>query len=287
MKIFLKALLSIFTLLILLIYFGLIPTWLNNDFYPSSNKYILSERGFLLGLISIGFILFTIIFRKKFLTIDYNKSFLLGFSNSVMILILLILTNWFYPATSTPSIFWGILLSILIVCTPFLLSLAIIKLEEKYKVISVLNILFFLLILNLVSWFIFGRTSILLQVDTGKLYTYGYERINILNNFNEHSPFYYDSFNDFSESTKKEFINEIPITLGKSKIEVIKKIDWESDSLDVEKSPILYVGIIRDIPFLGFIEFGLIAGSGSVTFQSFHIWFFQWFEVRNELTGSS
>ena len=169
------------------------------------------------------------------------------------------------------------------VTLPLILTVSLLKLESKYKVLTFPKILVSIVLLNLISWLFWGRSSTLLLTNTNNINTYYYKEILIEKGFSDYLPFYEVSFNDYSESTKNEFIEK----LGVNKTKVANRIDWQSDSLDFEETPVFWVTIIRDFPLLSTISYGIIAGGGSVDFKSFYVWFFGWFEIRDELTGIS
>jgi hypothetical protein len=283
MKVFYKILVSILTLLFLFIYFGLIPSWINLSFFPSGDKLILFDRVLLLGIFFVGFILFTIIFRKYYSILDYKKSTLLGLFVSSISLILLWSTNWFHPYVNTASIFLGLTLLILFFAVPIALSFILLKLDTKYKLLSFANLILVIVVFNMITWFFWGRTSTLLLTNTNNINTFYYDKILIERDFSEALRFYEFSFDNFSESNKKDFIQK----LGAGKTTVVERIDWSSDSLNVELTPVFGVIIIRDIPFICTIDYGTVAGMSSVSYKSFYVWFFGWLEIRDELTGMS
>lgn len=282
-KILYKNFIFIFTVFILFIYFGLVPSWINNSFYSSPNKDVIFIRLILSGIIFFGFILTLIILRNRFKLLNYTKSFLLGFIVSSLILGLLWLTKWLDAFVNTTSAVWGIILLIFFLTFPFIITVSLLKVEFKYKILTFPKILVAIVLLNLITWLIWGRSSTLVLTNTSNVHTYYYKEILIEKGFSDNLPFYEVSFNDYSESAKNELIEK----LGINKTKVVNRIDWQSDSLDFEETPVFWVAIIRDFPLLSTISYGIIAGGGSVDFKSFYVWFFGWFEIRDELTGIS
>jgi len=283
MKVFYKISISVITILFIFIYFGLIPSWINLSFFPSRYENNFIDRILLLGIIFIGFILFVIIFRKYFSTTDYRKAILLGLFVSTICLILLWLTNWFHPYVTTTSIILGLSLLILFLSLPIILSFVLYKYDNKYKLLTFANLLLTIILFNFITWIFWGRANTLSLTNTNNINTYYYDKIFIEKDFSEVLPFYEVSFDDYSESEKNEFIQKF----GADKATIVRKVDWDSDSLNFEDTPVFSVIIIRDFPFLCTIDYGIVAGMGSVSYKSFYVWIFGWVEIRDELTGMS
>jgi len=283
-----RILIYLFIILTIFFYFGLLPSWINGTFYYNGKQYELLGRIILLGISFISFLIFSIVYRKRIVLFSKSKVFIQGLICSTFIIALFWLTNWIFGLIYTTSILIGILTILLIPFLTFAFSIALLKIDEKYKIISLTKFILFILLLNIFSWFFWGRNdTILLVPDHTSNFNFYYYKHVFIETENSDIPFYMSTLNDYSISKQREFINSFSNSIFNCKLRIIKKHKLATDSLDIEKNPFFYFGIIRDVPFLCFIEYGTVAGMGSKSYKTYYIWFFHWYQVKDKLTGIS
>ena len=159
------------------------------------------------------------------------------------------------------------------------------------KKANALYIILIVVLLNLITWTIWGRDSTLvLAVNQFKTASTCFvDTVFVFTGDHPNAPTYIAQYNDFSENAHEDMqeafyyktssLNIFSETYNEGKSKLPEFLSYENGIFDFY--------IIRLIPFYAFIESTAIVGSGSAEYSGNYIWFFRWWKLSERMTSVS